>query len=448
MKTMLFSIFTLVASLICTEVFAQEKVGLDSLGLPGDNLNLYAVLDLFQKSETLEGFEQSLNNADSKVNNLDLNGDNKIDYIRVIDNVKGTAHAIVLQVAVNQKENQDVAVIEVEKSDDGKVQIQVVGDEQLYGKNYIVEPKQASKKMASAGTPNPGYTGTTTTNITNNYNNNNYNSNNSYNNGGGYNSYNNGGGYNYWYPVSSWSIVHYMYYPSYVTYVSPWSWGYYPNYWNPWTPLFWHSYYYGWIYPRCNHYYGWYYRSYECRNMVANGYYGHRRSTSATVNQKRVAGDYNKTYSRPDLAYKQTPAGRTIATENKLVESKANKGAAQMSTTNMSPSQSGNKPTSTNTISVAKQNNAMGQANENHQLQSEQQMNQSNTPHYNNGGNQHNSNAPAYTAPQHSQAPAQYSAPQQHSAPSNTQAPQHSGQNFGSAPSGGGMHHGGGGRGR
>ena len=31
------------------------------LGLPGDNLDLYATLDLFQKSKTIEEFEKSLN---------------------------------------------------------------------------------------------------------------------------------------------------------------------------------------------------------------------------------------------------------------------------------------------------------------------------------------------------------------------------------------------------
>lgn len=278
-------------------VLAQNGTS-DSLGLPGDNLNLYAVLDIFQKSETLEGFEKSLNTQNSKVNNLDLNNDNKIDYIRVVDNVKGTAHAIILQVAVNQKETQDVAVIEVEKDNDGNVQIQVVGDEMLYGKNYIIEPKQTLKSK-SAETPNPGYTAGNsgsgqTTNITNNY----YNDNTTYNNGAYYNPY------NYWYPVSSWSIVRFIYYPSYVVYVSPWSWSYYPWYWNPWTPLFWHSYYYGWIHPYYNNYYGCYYRSYNIHNNIANTYYGQRRSTSASVSKKRESGEYNKTYSRPDLASK------------------------------------------------------------------------------------------------------------------------------------------------
>ncbi|MDO9185721.1 MAG: hypothetical protein Q7W13_06890 [Bacteroidia bacterium] len=301
MKKALFITTIIGGSFLYSPVFSQEKVAPDSLGLPGDNLNLYGVLDLFQKSETLEEFEKKLNAEDSKVNNLDLNGNDKIDYISVVDNVKGSAHAIVLQVAVNEKETQDVAVIEVEKDKDDKVQIQVVGDEQLYGKNYIIEPKEDASKTTTGGTPNPGYSdgksgisGTgdekksTVTNTTNNY----YNSNNNAN--------------NYSYPAGSWTIVRYMYYPTYTVYVSPWRWGYYPGYWNPWAPLYWHSYYYGYHHNHYHDHYGYYHRSYSYRNNTAHDFYGQRRSTAASVDQRRVSGDYRKTYSRPDLAPKQS----------------------------------------------------------------------------------------------------------------------------------------------
>ena len=40
------------------------------LGLPGDNLDLFAVLDLFQKSKTIEDFEKSLNEEKTGINNL------------------------------------------------------------------------------------------------------------------------------------------------------------------------------------------------------------------------------------------------------------------------------------------------------------------------------------------------------------------------------------------
>ncbi|MFO7721914.1 MAG: hypothetical protein R6V49_01705 [Bacteroidales bacterium] len=89
------------------------------LGLPGDNLNLYAVMDLFREAETLEAFERSLNDPDKVINNLDLNNDKYVDYLFVHDYVDGNVHAIVLRVALNNKEYQDVAVFTVEKFSDG-----------------------------------------------------------------------------------------------------------------------------------------------------------------------------------------------------------------------------------------------------------------------------------------------------------------------------------------
>ncbi len=47
--------------------FAQTSAT-DKLDLPGDNLNLYAVLKIFQESETLEGFEKKLNDEANKIN--------------------------------------------------------------------------------------------------------------------------------------------------------------------------------------------------------------------------------------------------------------------------------------------------------------------------------------------------------------------------------------------
>jgi len=126
-----FFLFTAPSSL-----FAQS----DSLGMLGDQLDLYGVLDLFKNSDNLEEFEKKLNSEDNEVNNLDLNNDDKIDYIRVIDYQDGNGHAIVLQVPISESESQDVAVIELENTADGQAHLQIVGDEELYGKNYIVEP--------------------------------------------------------------------------------------------------------------------------------------------------------------------------------------------------------------------------------------------------------------------------------------------------------------------
>src|SRR6476660_5770862 len=110
------------------------------LGLPGDNLDLYAVLDLFQKSKTIEAFEKSLNEQKTGINNMDLDLDKKVDFIKVVTKRKDSSFQFILQIDVSKKETQDVAVILVDKDKKGKVTMQIVGDEELYGKNYVVEP--------------------------------------------------------------------------------------------------------------------------------------------------------------------------------------------------------------------------------------------------------------------------------------------------------------------
>src|SRR5688500_20139353 len=57
--------------------------------VPGDNFSLEGALELFKQSDSPEEFERLLNSPDSKVNNLDLNGDGYIDYIRVHDRYQG-----------------------------------------------------------------------------------------------------------------------------------------------------------------------------------------------------------------------------------------------------------------------------------------------------------------------------------------------------------------------
>lgn len=263
--------------LFSTFGFSQYNDDYQSLGLPGDNLNLYATLKLFQESETLELFEKRLNDEESKINNLDLNGDNQIDYIRVIDNIDNNVHFITLQIAVSNTENQDVAVIVVQREND-KVQIQVIGDENLYGKDYIIEPNFTDE---NAGTPNPGYV-----------------NNNSNNNGNTIvvNQYTTS-------ELNNWPVVRYIYAPIYRPWHSQWYWGYYPSYWHSWNPYYYH-YYWGYHYHLNNYYYGNYRHSHQPRYSRFNEYYGHRRSNSVVVQKRKEKGEFRTTYSRPDMAEK------------------------------------------------------------------------------------------------------------------------------------------------
>jgi hypothetical protein len=263
---------------------AQGDPEAESLGLPGDNLNLYAVLKLFQECQTLEEFEQKLNSEDNNINNLDLDSDEQIDYITVTDNVKDNVHSITLEVSLNKDEKQGVAVFVVSKDGDDKVQIQVVGDEDLYGKDYIIEPQYDDK---STGTPNPGYQGNqqqqqpaqqyaqpkeyevkTTTYV----------------------------------QVYSWPIVRFMYVPTYNPWRSPWYWGYYPGWWRPWRPHYWH-WYYGYHYHWNYYYFGYYRRWGYYRHPGWYGwYYGNNgwRRRSNYYYSNYHAGRYRKTYSRPE----------------------------------------------------------------------------------------------------------------------------------------------------
>ena len=202
MKKFLLPFLAVTLSLISLSAFSQNKQPKEDtvplLGMAGDNLDLYAVLDLFQNSKTIEAFEKSLNDEKKKINNLDLDLDKKIDFIKVVTKKDGDSYTFILQVDVSKKETQDVAVILLDKSKDGKISLQCVGDEDLYGKDYVIEPKGNSSVTA-----NPGYVGPdpVTVNV----------------------------------PAStvvvqSAPIVQYVYSPAYVPYTPPYYYGYYP----PW----------------------------------------------------------------------------------------------------------------------------------------------------------------------------------------------------------------------
>src|SRR6478735_2811791 len=117
MKKIILPYLTVMISLISVPVFSQTDGDTAALGLAGDNLDLYAVMDLFQKAKTIEDFEKTLNEQKTAVNNLDLDLDKKVDFIKVItkENKADSSFAFVLQVPVSKTENQDVAVILVDK---------------------------------------------------------------------------------------------------------------------------------------------------------------------------------------------------------------------------------------------------------------------------------------------------------------------------------------------
>ncbi|CAN1562568.1 hypothetical protein MCEGE10_02724 [Flavobacteriaceae bacterium] len=140
MKTKIIS-FAFIAFFFANPIFAQDKTTINASNSEiSDNLDLKAVASIFGESKNLEDFERRLNDPKLKISNLDLNYDNQVDYLRVIESIEGRTHLIIIQVILEKDVFQDVATIEVEKDDNNRMQVQVVGDVFMYGNNYIYEP--------------------------------------------------------------------------------------------------------------------------------------------------------------------------------------------------------------------------------------------------------------------------------------------------------------------
>lgn len=223
--------------------------------VPGDNFSLEGALELFKKSSSPEEFEQLLNSADSKVNNLDLNEDGRVDYIKVIDRNEGNIHAFILQAIVSDREYQDVAVIELEKLANGKAVLQITGDEDIYGIETIIEPTEEVR--LNAGT-------TVQRRVVN---------------------------------VWAWPSVRYVYSPYYSVWVSPWQYSLRPVWWSAWGPVAYYDYYPYWNPYRSN-----YAVCYTHRVSYARNLYLPYRTTSVVVYKRhndRVA-QYRSRYSREE----------------------------------------------------------------------------------------------------------------------------------------------------
>ena len=127
--------------LMSTALWAEETITVSANSTDiSEGLDLKVVAKLFAEAKNLEEFENMLNNPDSAFCNLDLNGDGQVDYLRVVETGEGNKRLIVLQAILAKDIYQDVASIYVEKDDNNEVSVQVVGDEYVYGTNYIIEP--------------------------------------------------------------------------------------------------------------------------------------------------------------------------------------------------------------------------------------------------------------------------------------------------------------------
>ncbi len=287
-------------SVMSTGLKAQN-ISADSTGLPGDNFDLQGALQMFQKASSPEDFEKLLNSQDNNVNNLDLNNDGEIDYVKVIDKMDKADHAFILQVAVSETENQDIAVIELEKTGDASAIVQIIGDEDMYGEQTIVEPDGGEENAflfrnnnsASSG-PNVNYNGDYDKIIVN---------------------------------VWFWPSVRFVYAPVYRPWVSPWRWRHYPAWWSPWRPYAWHVWH-----PRRVVYHRNFVVVPTHRVMRAHKIYAPYRTTSVSVRTRNATAvnNYRVTRTRTTVT---GPAGRSATKKTTTVRGKDGKVKAKKTRT-------------------------------------------------------------------------------------------------------------------
>ena len=251
----------------------------DSLGLPGDQLDLYAVMDAFEKAKDLESFEKTINEESSGINNFDLNADGEVDYIRVVDHTEGNVHAITLQTELSENQIQDIAVFEIEKTGNEAASLQLVGDEDLYGSNYIIDPnadEDYTKSMARIVI-------------------------------------------NVW----LWPSVRFIYAPGYVVYVSPFHYRHYPHWWKPWNTVHWHHYH-----NRCVVYHGRYHRTHVIRVHNAHRVYKTKRVTVVKKKQHTTKSKTKATKTEP-RAKKESSGQKNKSETKQKTQSKSQKSGGQ-----------------------------------------------------------------------------------------------------------------------
>jgi len=97
-----------------------------------NGLDLSRLSEVIKDAKTASDLEQKLN-VKGSINNLDLNKDQKVDYIKVAEyKINENKWGFSLTTEVTKDEEQEIATIEIEKGAEN-VNVNVSGNEQIYG---------------------------------------------------------------------------------------------------------------------------------------------------------------------------------------------------------------------------------------------------------------------------------------------------------------------------
>ena len=114
----------------------EYNVDVATVVTAADGLDLQAVGGLIKKAKNAEDLEKLLNDNSAGVNNLDLDEDGKVDYIKVTEFGEDSAKGFSLTTEPIKGEEQEIATILVEKSADDKANVEIQGNREVYGNNH------------------------------------------------------------------------------------------------------------------------------------------------------------------------------------------------------------------------------------------------------------------------------------------------------------------------
>lgn len=104
------------------------------------HLDLQTIAAAFAQANTVQEFEQLINNSSYMLSNLDLNRDGYVDYLRVLETVSGYTHVFLIQAVLAANVYQDVATLVCELPRVTNAYVQIIGAPYIYGPNYIIQP--------------------------------------------------------------------------------------------------------------------------------------------------------------------------------------------------------------------------------------------------------------------------------------------------------------------
>ena len=114
----------------------NQNVNMTITSEAADGLDLAAVTSLLKTVKTPEELERRINAGTPRINNLDLNEDDTIDYVKVTEYSDGNVKGFSLTTELAEGDVQELATIEISVDSEGNTRAQTHGNSHIYGDNY------------------------------------------------------------------------------------------------------------------------------------------------------------------------------------------------------------------------------------------------------------------------------------------------------------------------